>query len=409
VRIALLVLGLLLTPATLADNWWIQSYGFDKSKLDGTGVTIAVIDTGIDSSHPDLAGTVVDGVDFSSVGVPNGTSGVGSSAFHGTMVASLIVGQGSAESGVVGVAPGAKLLSISIGLGVPGSDTDAQIAQAVRWAVDHDADIINLSLTRNSQTWPKSWDDAFSYAFENDVIVVAAAGNRSDKSSRPSAPATIPGVVSVGGVTKLKEPAEASAAGLGVAISAPAEDLLGSYPGEGYRVWDGSSAAAPLVSGLLALMSQADPKASANDLIERLISSATDLGEPGFDANYGHGLINPTAALSSKEAASQNPLGSLENWIAQYRSSAQEEQSELVVPVQPEPVTLSDQTEVIEEEENLQPVGQSNSEPWLNPLLYWLLAPLAPLLWIVLRRKRKGQDRALKKNKGKPQHDSSVN
>jgi hypothetical protein len=292
---------------------------------------------------------------------------------------------------------------------VPGSDTDAQIAQAVRWAVDHDADIINLSLTRNSQTWPKSWDNAFSYAFENDVIVVAAAGNRSDKSSRPSAPATIPGVVSVGGVTKFKQPAEASAAGLGVAISAPAEDLLGAYPGEGYRVWDGSSAAAPLVSGLLALMSQADPEASAHDLIQRLLVSATDLGEPGFDANFGHGLINPTAALQSRDVSAQNPLGSLANWIEQYRSSAQEEQSELVVPAEPAPVATEEQTELIQQEENLEPVGQSNSEPWLNPLLYWLLAPLAPLLWIVLRRKRKGQVRALKKTKGKPQHDSSVN
>ena len=408
-RIALAALGLLLTPATLTDNWWIAGYGFDKSELDGTGVTIAVIDTGIDSSHPDLAGTVIDGVDFSSVGVPKGTSGVGSSAFHGTMVASLIAGQGSAQSGVIGVAPGAKLLSISIGLGVPGSDTDTQIAQAVRWAVDNDADIINLSLTRNSQTWPKSWDDAFSYAFENDVIVVAAAGNRSDKSSRPSAPATIPGVVSVGGVTKLKEPAEASAAGLGVAISAPAEDLLGSYPGESYRVWDGSSAAAPLVSGLLALMSQADPDANANDLIQRLIASATDLGEPGFDASYGHGLINPTAALKSKVVSEENPLGSLANWIQQYRSSAEEEQSELVVPAEPDPVSIGEQTQVIQGQEITEPVSQSNSEPWLNPLLYWLLAPLAPLLWIVLRRKRTGKPGALKKTKGKPQHDSSDN
>ncbi len=408
-RLALAVLGLLLTPATLADNWWIEGYGFDQTKLDGSGVTIAVIDTGIDSSHPDLVGTVIDGVDFSSVGVPKGTSGVGSSAFHGTMVASLIAGQGSDESGVIGIAPGAKLLSISIGLGVPGSDTDAQIAQAVRWAVDNDADIINLSLTRNSQTWPKSWDEAFSYAFENDVIVVAAAGNRTDKSSRPSAPATIPGVVSVGGVTKEKEPAEASTAGLGVAISAPAEDLLGSYPGEGYRVWDGSSAAAPIVSGLLALMSQADPNASANDLIERLIVSATDLGEPGFDANYGHGLINPAAAIKSKAGSEENPLGSLANWIQQYRSSAQEEQSELVVPSEPDPVPVGEQTQLVQGGENLKPVSQSDSEPWLNPLLYWLLAPLAPLLWIVLRRKRKGQARALKKTKGKPQHDSSVN
>ena len=405
-RIALLVLGLLLAPATIADNWWIQSYGFDQTQLDGAGVTIAVIDTGIDSSHPDLLGTVIDGVDFSTVGVPNGTSGVGSSSFHGTMVASLIAGQGSTGSGVIGVAPKANLLAISIGLGVPGSNTDDQIAQAVRWAVDHDADIINLSLTRNSQTWPRSWDDAFSYAFENDVLVVAAAGNRTDQSSRPSAPATIPGVVSVGGVTKNQEPAEASTAGLGVAISAPAEDLLGAYPGEGYRLWDGSSAAAPLVSGLLALMKQADPKASANDLIKRLLTSATDLGLPGYDANYGHGVINPVAALASKATAEENPLGSLENWITQYRSAVDEEQSELVAPSEPEPIASDESTS---SQENPEPVGQSLSEPWLNPILYWLLAPLAPLLWIVLRRKRTGNSGALKKTKGKPQHDSSDN
>ena len=405
-RIALLVLGLLLAPATIADNWWIQSYGFDQTQLDGSGVTIAVIDTGIDSSHPDLLGTVIDGVDFSTVGVPNGTSGVGSSSFHGTMVASLIAGQGSTGSGVIGLAPKAKLLAISIGLGVPGSNTDEQIAQAVRWAVDHDADIINLSLTRNSQTWPRSWDEAFSYAFENDVLVVAAAGNRTDQSSRPSAPATIPGVVSVGGVTKNQEPAEASTAGLGVAISAPAEDLLGAYPGEGYRLWDGSSAAAPLVSGLLALMKQADPKASANDLIKRLLTSATDLGLPGYDANYGHGVINPVAALASKATAEENPLGSLENWITQYRSAVDEEQSELVAPSEPEPIASDESTS---SQENPEPVGQSLSEPWLNPILYWLLAPLAPLLWIVLRRKRTGNSGALKKTKGKPQHESSDN
>jgi hypothetical protein len=156
-------------------------------------------------------------------------------------------------------------------------------------------------------------------------------------------------------------------------------------------------------------MSQADPGASANDLVERLIASATDLGEPGFDANYGHGLINPSAALKSKAVSEQNPLGSLTNWIKQYRSTAQEEQSELVVPAEPEPVAPGEQTQLVQGGENLEPVSQSDSEPWLNPLLYWLLAPLAPLLWIVLRRKRKGQARALKKTKGKPQHDSSVN
>jgi hypothetical protein len=153
-------------------------------------------------------------------------------------------------------------------------------------------------------------------------------------------------------------------------------------------------------------MKQADPKASANDLIERLLTSATDLGEPGFDANYGHGVINPVAALSSKATADENPLGSLENWIAQYRSAVDEKQSELVAPAEPEPIASDESTS---SQENPEPVRQSISEPWLNPILYWLLAPLAPLLWIVLRRKRMGNSGALKKTKGKPQHDSSDN
>jgi hypothetical protein len=153
-------------------------------------------------------------------------------------------------------------------------------------------------------------------------------------------------------------------------------------------------------------MKQADPKASANDLIERLLTSATDLGEPGFDANYGHGVINPVAALSSTATADENSLGSLKNWITQYRSAVEEEQSELVAPSEPEPIAEDVSTS---SQENPEPVGQSISEPWLNPILYWLLAPLAPLLWIVLRRKRTGKSGALKKTKGKPQHDSSDN
>ncbi|MFM1951073.1 MAG: hypothetical protein RL418_760, partial [Actinomycetota bacterium] len=313
--IAGLILATTLTPV---DNWWIADYGFDQLGLDGTGVTVAVIDTGVDDSHPDLVGKVTDGVDLSGVGTPNGTAPVGSSGFHGTMVASLIAGQGSDHSGVLGVAPGADLLSISIGLGVSNADTDAQIAKGMIWAVDHGADVINLSLSRNSQVWPVSWDEAFEYAFENNVVVVAAVGNRTDGSGRPSAPATIPGVIAVGGVTKDLQPSELVVEGFKVSVVAPAEDLYGSFPGETYRIWGGSSAAAPLVSGLLALMRQADPSADANDLIARLLESARDIGEAGIDISFGHGLIDPRAAVLANSEADDNPLGSLTRWIELY-------------------------------------------------------------------------------------------
>ena len=375
----------LVTPG---QQWWLEDYGFSTLNLTGRDVTIAVIDTGVDDSHPDLIGKVIAGRDFSGVGSPDGTSPVGPAGHHGTMVASLIAGQGSELAGVRGIAPAASLLSLSVGAGIKGADTDNQIAQAVVWAVDQGADIINISLSRNSKNWPKSWDRAFSYAFENDVLIVAASGNRLGEISNPTAPATIPGVVAVGGVSRDRVGAQfASTTGISLAVTAPAEQLYGSFPGGEVRQWSGSSAAAPLVSGLLALMKEADPSASANDLIQRLIGSSTDLGEPGFDAVYGFGVINPKLAVESLLTAEQNPLGSLTKWIELYRPSSSEAEVELVTPDQPQellrPTTNESESVVISE------ISSSNAVSWWsNPLLYWVLAPLAPLLWILVRSKR---------------------
>ncbi len=382
---AIAALASLVSPG---QQWWLDDYGFTGLEQTGEGVTIAVIDTGIDDTHPDLAGVVIGGRDFSGVGSPDGTSGVGPAGHHGTMVASLIAGQGSDLVGVRGVAPNSKLLSLSVGAGIKGSDTDTQIAQAVVWAVDQGADIINISLSRNSKSWPKSWDSAFSYAFEKDVVVVAASGNRLGELSSPSAPATMPGVVAVGGVSKDLVGAEfASTTGISLAVTAPAEDLVGSYPGGQVRDWEGSSAAAPLVSGLLALMLEADPSASANDLIQRLIATSTDLGEPGFDAVYGFGVIDPGSAVASKLTAEQNPLGSLDRWVKLYRPGSSEQEAELVTPDQPVQPT-PESTLISESVENADLSSSNAVSWWLNPLLYWVLAPLAPLLWIFLRAKR---------------------
>lgn len=377
----------LLAPLTASGQWWITDYGFDQTSLSGKGAVVAVIDTGIDDSHPDLQGTVLSGRDFSGAGAPDGTAPVGPAGYHGTMVASLIAGQGSA-GGVRGVAPEAKLLALSIGVGVQGADTDLQIAQAIRWAVDEGADVINISLSRNSRSWPKSWDEAFSYAFENDVVIVASSGNRVGESANPTAPATIPGVVAVGGLAKDKSGAQlASTTGIALAVTAPAEDLMGSFPGGEVRKWSGSSAAAPLVSGLLALMIEADPKATANDLIQRLIATTTDLGEPGFDAIYGFGAINPKSAVESKLTASQNPLGSLEQWIKLYRAGSSEPEASIKTPDLPEQVAFSEQevTAVATKSD----LSASNAVSWWsNPLLYWVLAPLALLLWFALRSRQ---------------------
>ncbi|MFM2020184.1 MAG: hypothetical protein RL718_765 [Actinomycetota bacterium] len=381
-----LALVLLLTSLSPADQWWLKAYEFDKAKLDGSGVVVAIIDTGVDDTHPDLSGSFVQGRDFSGLGSPDGTAPVGPSSYHGTMVASLIAGQGKNSGGVIGVAPGVSLMSLSIGLGIEGADTDQQIADAVIWAVDNGAKVINLSLTRNSRTWPASWDEAFLYALENDVVVVSAIGNRPDGTGAPSAPGTMPGVLAVGGLTKAQVGSERSSTeGIAIDITAPAEELFGSFPGGEIRSWEGSSAAAPIVSGLVALMRQADPAASANDILQRLIASADDLGEPGFDGIYGFGAINPTQALSSRLTATENPLGSLKQWVSLYRAESLEDEAELQTPE--EPVFVSeDPNSVAQIDSN----GPDNTESGpVNPLLYWVLAPLAPLLWFIWRVRRK--------------------
>ena len=391
-----LAVGVLLGLLTPTEQWWLADYGFDALEADGSGVVVAVIDTGVDDTHPDLAGVLVPGRDFSGLGSPDGTATVGPSGYHGTMVASLIAGQGKRSGGVIGVAPAAKIMPLSIGLGVAGADTDQQIADAVIWAVDNGAQVINLSLTRNSRTWPESWDRAFLYALQNDVVVVSASGNRADGGGRPTAPATMPGVLAVGGLTKSKAgSSQASSDGIAIDITAPGEALFGSFPGGEVRAWSGSSAAAPLVSGLIALMRQTDPNATANDILKRLITSSEDLGDPGFDGVFGFGAINPSQALASSATSGENPLGDLESWINLYRDTSDVDQAQLQTPE--EPIEVEVQSPLTENQEIVP--GNSEGDD-LNPLLYWVLAPLALLLWFILRRKRRSTG-AAKSQEGK--------
>jgi subtilisin family serine protease len=376
-----LLVPLILSSVSEADHWWLEDFEAVRN-LSGEGVVIAVIDTGIDASHPDLAGVVIGGADFSGAGTPGGTSPVGPSGFHATMVASLIAGQGRITGGVIGIAPNAKLLSISVGLGLEGADTDRQIAQAVRWAADQGADVINLSVSRASRNWPASWDEAFLYAMEKDVVIVAASGNKLDGLSSPTAPATIPGVISVTAVDREGNASAVSGAeGIGISVAAAGIDMVGSYPNQDAKKWSGSSAAAPIVSGLLALMIEADPSASSSDLIERLISTAKDLGEKGYDKNFGYGLISPSSAVSSRLSSIENPLGSLASWIELYRPSAPVDQAELLIPPQSGPIASENQPSAVE----------PGADPWSNPLLYLLVVPLALLLSIGLRN-RFGRD-----------------
>ena len=306
-------------------EYWLTEYGITAAwtVTQGAGVTIAIIDTGIDSSVPELRGAVIGGADFSGLGSANGQTPVGSTGSeHGTLVASLAAGRGrGTDLGVIGAAPAANLLSISIGFGEGDIDSDVQIAEAVRWAVDQGADVINMSLTRNTLEWPESWDDAFLYAAENDVVVVAAAGNRGSGTTVVGAPATMPGVLTVAGVDRQGQASfDASSQGITIGIAAPSEELIGVAPGGTIVRWGGTSGATPIVAGVVALVRAAHPDLDAANVINRIVATARPAGEPGPDPIYGFGILDAAAAVSATvPLVDTNPMGDLAEWIRLYR------------------------------------------------------------------------------------------
>ena len=341
-------------PAAHADQvrerqYWIADYGIDRawSITRGAGVRIAIIDTGIDGSHQDLLGAVVGGTDVSGLGSSNGQTPVGSDRRHGTMVASLAAGRGNnGTDGVIGSAPEAQLLSVSMSFGGGDVSPDDQIAKAVRWAVDNGADVISLSLTRNTRDWPESWDRAFSHAAANDVVVIAAAGNRGSGTVAVGAPATMPGVLTVGGVNREGRASDtASAQGITIGVMAPSEGLVGAIPGGNYVSWSGTSGATPIVAGIVALVRAAYPNLDAANVINRVLQTARPVTETTPDPLYGYGLVDAYAALTADvPPVSANPLGSIDDWIVLHR---RQEGNPIVVPLGPAGTSVEEEAEPV--------------------------------------------------------------
>jgi type VII secretion-associated serine protease mycosin len=262
----------------------------------GAGVIVAVIDSGVDDTHPDLAGQVLDGTDLVSAGGDGHNDVVG----HGTTVAGLIAGRADDRRGIEGLAPEAKILPVRV-LDARNRYDDARVvANGVRWAVDHGADVINLSLG-GAVTSP-ALADAIDYAFEKDVVVVACTGNEAPPAANEVwYPAREPGVLAVTGLDhRISGPDPlwgGSITGNATVLAAPANDLTGARPG-GYWEVEGTSFAAPLVSATAALIRSRWPDMSAANVVNRLIQTADDLGTPGRDKKYGYGRVDPVAALT---------------------------------------------------------------------------------------------------------------
>ncbi|MGR6973073.1 type VII secretion-associated serine protease mycosin [Streptomyces cynarae] len=286
---------------------WVES--------QGEGVTVAVVDSGVDSSHPDLAGQVLEGKDFTGGG--NAHKDLDG---HGTSMASLIAGHGHGAgntSGMVGIAPKAKILPLRVIETQKDPNRDETWAAAVRYAVDHGAKVINLSFSNEGGKTLSDGREAIAYAESHDVVIVASAGNEGSVSV--DEPAALPGVVSVGAVDKEGNRWDGSNTGKGLTLMAPGVDVLAAdmTRSQKYSLSTGTSDATAYVSATAALVRAKYPNLTAGQVINRLIKSASFLGHKGLkapDQEYGYGIIRPYQAVTMDIPAGskENPLGQLE-------------------------------------------------------------------------------------------------
>lgn len=273
----------------VSDGQWFHSFLRTTEAhaiTQGGGITVAVIDTGVDASHPDLSGSVLPGADLA------GTSNDGrvDTDGHGTAMAGLIAAHGR----VAGVAPKVKILPVRVSLGPHGGSGSA-LAQGLRWAVANGAKVLAISLANVDDLLLRQEVQA---ALAHDVVVVAGVGNRPEH-SQVMYPAAIPGVVAVGGVDRNGNHSSVSVTGPEVVISAPSDAISSTDKGGGYREGTGTSDATAIVAGAAALIRAKFPELKASEVVRRLTATAVDKGAPGRDNEYGYGVLNLVAALTA--------------------------------------------------------------------------------------------------------------
>ncbi len=290
-------------------QWVLDKYGLaDKvwPISQGEGVIVAVIDTGVNANHPDLAGQVLPGIDFTGAGGDGRTDTNG----HGTGMASNIAGHGHGDNaGVMGLAPKAKILPIRIQSDQFTNVNDhSHDADAIRFAVDHNAKVINMSYS-GADPYAKGYKEAIEYAIQKDVILVAGSGN--SPGFPVGYPAGSPGVVAVSGVGEDGEIWSDSTTGPQVTLAAPADNIHSAGLNQEYRTASGTSDASAFVSAVAALVRSKYPNLSAGQVINRMTSSAVHPEGKGPFPNdkYGYGIVSPSKALAPNSAVDNGPKG----------------------------------------------------------------------------------------------------
>ncbi|MDX6585807.1 MAG: thermitase [Solirubrobacterales bacterium] len=265
------------------------------------GAKVGIVDTGIQSSHPDLAGKVANCAKSQGVlPILSGTIQEGTCADdngHGTHVAGTISANANNGIGVTGVSFNSPL-SICKALGGPlGTGSTADVANCIRWAYDKGAKVISMSLGGGASTTLKN---AVDYAWKSGgasgSVIVAAAGNDGDATL--NYPAAYPNVVSVAATDDMDARASFSNANADVEIAAPGVDILSTWNDGAYNTISGTSMATPHVAGVAAVIRSKNPGLTAAQVVSKLDSSVDDLGAAGRDQSFGFGRVNLAKAAT---------------------------------------------------------------------------------------------------------------
>ena len=268
---------------------------------EGAGTLVAVIDSGVDATNPQLAGTVVQG--GGDLLDPTG-DGRDDCVGHGTAVASIIAARPTDGAGLRGLAPAAKILAVKVSEkiatenGVTGSGDVRELVAGIRQAVRHSPkpQVINLSISTTTDN--SDLRAAIQSALDADIVVVAAVGNEFQRGNPQPYPASYDGVVGVGAIGQSGERVALSQVGSYVDLVAPGDAVIGAAPRSGHIAYQGTSFAAPFVAATAALIRSRWPDLNRVEVVRRLLATADPAAGGRPSPDYGYGVVNPLRALT---------------------------------------------------------------------------------------------------------------
>lgn len=317
-------------------------------------VTVAILDSGVNRTHPDLASRVLPGYDFlENDNDPSDDNG------HGTAVAGVVAAAGNNGIGVAGLAFGCSILPVKIADSA-GIAAYSDIASGIKYAVDRGARVINISMAGDSSS--KTLQNAIDYAWAKNVLVVAAAGNNS--SATPLYPAACEHVTAVSATDLYDTMAAFSSFGAHIKVSAPGENIWTTQqdPFQLYGSWRGTSFASPVVAGIAALALSVSPRLTPADVAAILQNTAEDKGAPGPDILFGYGRVNAYAAVRQALAASGRPLPAEVNLATPLPASVYE--LEQTIPLLAYAAVLTGSVARVSFLANGFPIAELNSSPF---------------------------------------------